>query len=172
MAEENQEKGIEKLKVFSEVFLLDAFRVIEENIECFAIGDFQDKTLFHSLESFVCEARRKVQKEMLCITSVKEFNSGKIEIDFSEELVMRNVFNSVVDKIAYSETQKVQEEMVPRVMMTKKVCKKMCNVACDVLFDGEREQIKKGKIEAQEVAEKSEIKTSIKPFAVCDVLTR
>ena len=172
MTEEKNEKAIKKLEVFSEVFLMEAFSVIEENVECFAIGDFQDKTLFHTLESFVCEARRKAQKEMLCITSVKEFNSGNIEINFSEEPIMRNVFNGVIDKIAYNEIKKVEEEMVPRVMMTKKVCKNMCASACNVLFEGEREQIKKENIEAKNAAENSKIKTSITPFTACDVMAK
>ena len=151
-----KEKLMKKVKAFSEVFLLDAFNEIEENVECFSIFDFQDKSLFFSISSFVCEARLKLKSEMECKTIVKEFVGGKFDITFEEEPILRHVFGDVVNELVETNKKGADEDRALRVEWAGSTCKKMCDVACDCIFGSEREEIIEQRTKA-----KQEVKTFV-----------
>ena len=150
------ERNQKRLEDFSKIFLADTFETVKNNIECFSIFDFTDKTAYLALEGYVCHIKEKARKEMKFETIVEEIQGG-LSINFPEEPIIQDVMYNTIDRIASQEFELADEEEVVRILMTAKVCKKMCKTACDSIFNGERMEIAKGK--SQQTQDKTKTST-------------
>ncbi len=138
-----QQKGLKILEIWAEGFFEDCYSTVKENIECFCVYDFKDKSLYHALEGFVCQELYHAESPSLGFSRHIENQNGEMLAVIDAEEHLRTLFEKTInDIIDFNLGQVKDKKQIPNTVLAGVVCKDMTKTACDSIFGLEKQKMK------------------------------